>query len=333
MYRDDYRYYSVRVTGKGDLHMSTLSAVNCAFAEIVFDMEQGYVLNFTNATFKNFVLRSIGIDVEDDPKYKAGGSKARKLRQIIRDESDAKVGKLLLDLLKYRDSRILALKEVDDEYVDKNSSDAEELKRAAELLCSGAQAFASNDERLKENILNANSFIQDLIPVIESLCNNPDYNQSSEEDQITRYIRDLLKARGYKQTNDQTQHGQSENGKKAGEVDLLIWEKNREFALIEALKLSCVNKASISKHIDKAIVNYNALGTTTYILAYVTASNFGGFWDKCFEYLSHYDFPVEVRKAATELIQPNAATKIAKFILRKNGYDFPMFFIAVNMRN
>ena len=41
---------------------------------------------------------------------------------------------------------------------------------------------------------------------------------------------------------------------------------------------------------EKAINNYNPLGTATFIIAYVTAADFGGFWERYTNYLVNYQF-------------------------------------------
>jgi hypothetical protein len=77
--------------------MSDLTAVERAGLERVLRMEGGYVLNFSNRTFSDFVLYSTGLDI-DDPKYRIrGDSKANRLRSFWKLESNSIVGKLLGD--------------------------------------------------------------------------------------------------------------------------------------------------------------------------------------------------------------------------------------------
>ena len=85
------------------------------------------------------------------------------------------------------------------------------------------------------------------------------------------------------------------------------------------------------KHIDKAINNYNALGTATFIMVYYIGSNYSGFWSSYLNYLKKYTFNAEIREGITELPYPNAATRIAKCILSKDGFDFPVFFLSVKI--
>ncbi len=75
--------------------------------ESLFNMEGGYVLDLTNATFATFVRTSIGIDPYE--KYGDGLSKAKLLRAIWEGESTAAIAKLNLDLLEHwRVTKLLA---------------------------------------------------------------------------------------------------------------------------------------------------------------------------------------------------------------------------------
>lgn len=79
--------------------MSNLSNKTKNSLNDLFGMRSGYVLDFSNATFEEFIIDSIGINVYDDTGYEDYKSKAKKLRQIFEQESDMKVVKLIEDLL------------------------------------------------------------------------------------------------------------------------------------------------------------------------------------------------------------------------------------------
>ena len=73
--------------------------------EALFEMGGGYVLDFSNATFADFVVTSIGVDPYE--KY-PGGSKASLLRQLWREESGSLVSTLNNELLDYwKDGKLL----------------------------------------------------------------------------------------------------------------------------------------------------------------------------------------------------------------------------------
>lgn len=106
----------------------------------------------------------------------------------------------------------------------------------------------------------------------------------------------MLRSKGYTEIKDQTRHGVSSSGKDAGEVDILISKNNKEIAIIEALKLNSVESDYIKKHIEKAIINYNPLGTATFLVAYGSAADFGGFWERYLNFLKKYSFDITVKK-------------------------------------
>jgi len=69
--------------------------------EKLFQMSEGYVLDFSNASFARFISDSVNIDIYGGNGYTDYCSKANKLRQFISSEPDAVVGKLLNDMLIY----------------------------------------------------------------------------------------------------------------------------------------------------------------------------------------------------------------------------------------
>jgi hypothetical protein len=81
--------------------MAKLSAVEKSKLEKLFMMESGYVLSFSNATFKNFVADSVELDIYDERYTLHGTSKANRLRNFWEVESDHVVAKLLADMLDY----------------------------------------------------------------------------------------------------------------------------------------------------------------------------------------------------------------------------------------
>jgi hypothetical protein len=72
--------------------------------ERVLNMRTGYVLDFSDRTFDEFIAHEVGVDATA-PRYSIdGGSKARRLRHILPLLSAAQAATLLRAFLKYRDS-------------------------------------------------------------------------------------------------------------------------------------------------------------------------------------------------------------------------------------
>lgn len=72
--------------------------------EKLFGMASGYVLDFSNRTFKAFVANSVQRNIFDSKYDNASGSKANRLRAFWDREPNDIVGKLLSDLLEYKEA-------------------------------------------------------------------------------------------------------------------------------------------------------------------------------------------------------------------------------------
>jgi hypothetical protein len=67
--------------------------------EKLLGMSSGYVLDFSNRTFQEFVADSTGTDIFHEQYARASGSKANRLREFWAKEPNHVVGKLVRDLL------------------------------------------------------------------------------------------------------------------------------------------------------------------------------------------------------------------------------------------
>ena len=81
--------------------MSDLTFLEKTKLERQFQMGGGYVLDFSNRTFAEFVAESTGRDIHDAKYEYASGSKANRLRAFWTQEPNHLVGKLIADLLEY----------------------------------------------------------------------------------------------------------------------------------------------------------------------------------------------------------------------------------------
>lgn len=79
--------------------MADLTFLERTQLEHLFGMGGGYVLDFSNRTFREFIAISTGRDISDQKYNYASGSKANRLRAFWRDEPNHVVGKLLSALL------------------------------------------------------------------------------------------------------------------------------------------------------------------------------------------------------------------------------------------
>ena len=84
--------------------MANLSFIDKQLIEEVLGMSGGYVLDFSNRTFDEFMTEVIGESIYTKYPYM---SKANLLRNFIADYSDAYVGKMIVLAIKYMRSRNL----------------------------------------------------------------------------------------------------------------------------------------------------------------------------------------------------------------------------------
>jgi len=78
--------------------MSDLTNAEKRKLERVLGMSSGYVLNFSNRTFEEFFLDSVGVEIYDSKYDYGSGSKANRMRAFWEKEPNHVVGKLLGDM-------------------------------------------------------------------------------------------------------------------------------------------------------------------------------------------------------------------------------------------
>ncbi|MGQ3683736.1 MAG: hypothetical protein ACUBOA_01760 [Candidatus Loosdrechtia sp.] len=81
--------------------MSDLKSYEKLKFEKLLGMDSGYVLDFSNSTFHDFILESTGIDIYNEKYNWSSGSKANRLRAFWQEESNNQVTKLNSDLLEH----------------------------------------------------------------------------------------------------------------------------------------------------------------------------------------------------------------------------------------
>ena len=85
--------------------MSSLEPSQKRKLEKLFDMESGYVLDFSDKSMSNFFIDVVDIDPQDSKYAEYGTSKAKRLRAFWDLESDSIVGTLLGELIDYSQER------------------------------------------------------------------------------------------------------------------------------------------------------------------------------------------------------------------------------------
>jgi hypothetical protein len=81
--------------------MAKFSFIEKTKFEKLFGMSSGYVLDFSDRTFQEFIADSIRVDIYDEKYNHGSGSKANRLRGYWLNEDNYNIGKLLEKLLEY----------------------------------------------------------------------------------------------------------------------------------------------------------------------------------------------------------------------------------------
>ncbi|MBE9200386.1 MULTISPECIES: hypothetical protein [unclassified Nodularia (in: cyanobacteria)] len=96
--------------------MSDLTSIEKIKLEKILEMGSGYVLDFGNRTFQEFILENQNIDIYDEKYNYQSGSKANRLRAFWKEEANPIVGELLEKLLEYwRVKKLIAQQSISPE--------------------------------------------------------------------------------------------------------------------------------------------------------------------------------------------------------------------------
>jgi len=111
--------------------MAKLSFPESQLVESFLEMESGYVLEFSDRTFRECIAKTVGLDISDSKYSENGSSKAKRLRKFIDLEPDNIVGKLF--------KQFLEIKHEDDKRLHREPSvsEADSFRKLAERLSEG----------------------------------------------------------------------------------------------------------------------------------------------------------------------------------------------------
>lgn len=181
--------------------MANLTYIEKLKLEKFFDMSGGYVLDFTNRSFQEFILHNSQIDIYEEKYNYDSGSKANRMRAFWEKENSFIVGKLLINLLEYWKAQ-KNMNSVDITIAEKELYD--ECFEIAERLTKDLPV---------ENIdvLHSKSNKQDFSLLVNSIKKSIESNQP--EDAIDRlhtfavkYVRDLCDKHGIEHDRNKPLH-------------------------------------------------------------------------------------------------------------------------------
>lgn len=167
--------------------MSALSMAERRNLEMLFGMSGGYVLNFSDRTFGEFVFEVVSLDIHEERYTAAGTSKANKLRTFWKIESDHVAGTLIVALIDYAESRN---PEQDAEARDL----AEKCRQIAMRLLAGSPSLSPLKEHAK--VMNANHLAEQIRRLETSVETDPSLAIGTAKELIETCCKTILAERG-----------------------------------------------------------------------------------------------------------------------------------------
>ncbi|MGH2693524.1 MAG: abortive infection family protein [bacterium] len=167
--------------------MSSLSAADRRNLEEFLGMSSGYVLDFSDRTFGEFVLEAVGLDIHAEKYTTEGTSKAKKLRAFWRVEPDHAVATLILAMTDYA-AAVPAVP----------SSESKELAEKCRQIASRLLAGGPNLAPLKEHarIRNATHLAEQIRRLEASVDDDPSLAIGTAKELIETCCRTILADRG-----------------------------------------------------------------------------------------------------------------------------------------
>lgn len=150
-------------------------------------MSGGYVLNFSDRTFGDFILEAVGLDIHAEKYTAQGTSKAKKLRMFWQLESDYTVGKLLLALIEYETS-------LNTEPDAQARALGDKCRQIATRLLAGGPSLSPLKEHAK--ILNANHLAEQIRRLEGSIESDPSLAIGTAKELIETCCKTILAERG-----------------------------------------------------------------------------------------------------------------------------------------
>jgi hypothetical protein len=150
-------------------------------------MSSGYVVDFSDRTFGDFVFDSVHVDIHS-PRYTVGGtSKANKLRTFWKVESDYLAGTLLLALIDYKSL-------LDPQPSPETKALAGKCRGIAARFLAGGPSLSPLKEHA--NILNANHLKEQIRRLEGSIDSDPSLAIGTAKELIETCCKTILAERG-----------------------------------------------------------------------------------------------------------------------------------------
>ena len=167
--------------------MSSLNMRDKRVLEGFLGMDSGYVLNFSDRTFGDFVHEAVDIEIHDDKYTVQGSSKAKKLRGFWDIESDYLVGRLLNAFIEYAE-------ETAYETTEEDKKKADLCRAIASRLLAGGPSL--DDLKQKAQAIDANHLAEQIRRMEDSVETDPTLAIGTAKELIETCCKTILAERG-----------------------------------------------------------------------------------------------------------------------------------------
>jgi hypothetical protein len=234
--------------------MSDLTSIEKLKIEKLFGMESGYVLDFSNRTFFEFILDNTGLNINDEKYDYGSGSKANRLRAFWAEEPNYIVGQLLSDLLEYfkaiRETNGREITQAETVLLDECNKIAERLKLDTPI---------DHIDAIKDNIVD-----QDFSLLAKSIRdsiqkNEPEAALDRLHTYFIKFLRHLFDKYGIQYDRDRPLHSLfGEYIKYLKQQDLIESPMTEKILKASIVVLECFNDVRNNKSLahDNPILNY-----------------------------------------------------------------------------
>lgn len=169
--------------------MSSLQFTEKAKLEKLLDMGDGYVSDFSNSTFATF-FADLEVDIEDVKYHLQGTSKAKRLREFWKIESDYIVGKSIAALVEHHENVPLRWNE--------KANEKDQLLNNCKTIYSRLQGGQVNFDHLKSSAINFDEkHLAEQVKRLESsIVNDPELAIGTAKELIETTCKTILRERG-----------------------------------------------------------------------------------------------------------------------------------------
>jgi len=158
--------------------MANLTTLEKQILEKLFQMNGGYVLNFSDRTMGEFFRDDVGVDIYNQKYNYASGSKANRMRGLWLKADEKLVGKSTLKLVEYIENQILLDNLKQDDFPANRMTAA---KNIGEKLL-GAKVKVENKSQATFKNGNINITLQkEVFDHVQKLLNSGHYFNAVEE--------------------------------------------------------------------------------------------------------------------------------------------------------